>query len=360
MIGRAWMVRTSRGSVAIRDSIYAALGGNQGGWLRQGWGWHDGLDLRLIKAKRERGEPLGTDEQDAWRNSPMLGKDAGRGNDAIMVGDLVLLPNIPVNGQFSICEVTGDYQYGEPLADHGDFRHMLPVKRLGFPVANSHAMVPDTLRTRLKARNRIVRLHEFHDNLMELSKLSAKDAGTASSGVERVLSIAQSELQDTATEFADKLRAVFNNSLQAAEWEKAIAVGLEPLLREAEVIHTGGPKERGADLELRFPNPFDSERGWVVLIQVKDYKGKVEAEKAEQLEQAFTSRQQDDNYTDQIVEVMMVVTNAKPSEAMKEKLVALSKHYHIPFTFVEGEALMRAMAQGYLHNLNLFGSSPTT
>ena len=45
---------------------------------------------------------------------------------------------------------------------------------------------------------------------------------------------------------------------------------------------TGGPHERGADIEIVIPNPFEENQCWIVPVQVKDYEGEVGAEVADQ------------------------------------------------------------------------------
>jgi hypothetical protein len=63
-----------------------------------------------------------------------------------------------------------------------------------------------------------------------------------------------------------------------------IQAALQPILKAGVIIHVAGPSEKGADLEIQYPNPFDVERPWTIIIQVKDYDNEVGPEVAEQIE----------------------------------------------------------------------------
>ena len=349
MAKRAWMMRTTRMSEAYRNLIFTSLKEHK--TLRQGWAWQDNQNLRILQQKRQRGESFDDAEQAAWRNNTMLGEEAGRGDDAMLEGDLILLPNVPQNGTFSICRILkGGYQFEED-SPHPDFRHLLPAELVGFPIANSNKAISAHLRSKLKARGRIIRLHELAEEIAKLSKMTERDANTVSSSVDRVMTIAQERLKSNADVFAEELTSIFNSYLQAAEWEVVIREGISPLVSDVEVRHTGGASERGADLEIRFPNPFEPNRSWVVVVQVKDFTGEIGSDYADQLEWAFTSRKNDG---DVVIEALLVTTNARPSKELKERLEALRIKHNIEFRVIEGPALMRGLSKGFLKTLDLF------
>ena len=65
----------------------------------------------------------------------------------MQVDDLVVVPNMPVDGLYTICRVTGEYDFSIAL-DHSDFGHIRPVQIVGPKegVANTHPSVHVALR----------------------------------------------------------------------------------------------------------------------------------------------------------------------------------------------------------------------
>jgi hypothetical protein len=76
------------------------------GRLRQGWGYDDHLDLRLIKKKNDHNEPLDDEEKAAWDRLNVMLMDWG-----IKVGDVIVVKNTPTWGFYTLAKVTGGYQY---------------------------------------------------------------------------------------------------------------------------------------------------------------------------------------------------------------------------------------------------------
>ena len=114
-----WMMRTDRTSAGWLWSEVLA------GRLRQGWGYHPGQDLVLLRDRRERGEPMSRDDDWAWRNRRMLADEP----DGMQIGDLVFAPHLPQPWHWSILRVIGPYRY-QIDSDRGDFGHILPVEVL--------------------------------------------------------------------------------------------------------------------------------------------------------------------------------------------------------------------------------------
>jgi hypothetical protein len=118
-------------------------------------------------------------------------------------------------------------------------------------------------------------------------------------------------------------------------------------MRDIEVVHTGGPAEEGADLEIHIPNPFDPAEPWVIAVQVKDYDGQIGAHVAEQIEQAINSRQSPRaRGTGRLVAVVLASTRASPSEELLEAMASLSTSHGVSISCVHGRDLMRVLARG--------------
>jgi hypothetical protein len=125
-----WMMRTDRTNAGWLWSEVLA------GRLRQGWGYSLDQDLLLLRARRERGEPMSRDDDWAWPNRRMLADEP----DGMQIGDLVFAPHLPQPWHWSILRVTGPYRYHID-ADHGDFGHILPVEVLT-PGASDAELTP--------------------------------------------------------------------------------------------------------------------------------------------------------------------------------------------------------------------------
>jgi hypothetical protein len=111
-----WMMRTDRMAAGWLWSEVVA------GRLRQGWGYEPAQDLRLLRERRERGEPMDRDGDWAWPNRRMLSDEP----DGMQVGDLVLLPHLPQQWRWSVVQISGQYRF-QIDKEHSDYGHILPV-----------------------------------------------------------------------------------------------------------------------------------------------------------------------------------------------------------------------------------------
>jgi len=282
---RAWAMRTSRESEAHRTYIRSEL---NKGVLRQGWGWLPEQDLRSIKVRKASG-PLSEEQRAAWPHWRMMGSPSGAGVHAMLDGDLVLIPNMPHEGFFTICALRGDYDYDiDPRV--GDFGHKRPVEVLTpGGVANTHALVSADLRSSLRCRSRLWDIDAHADSLSAILAQAASGEGAlaglrqGSDHARRARAVAAGSISLGLDGMARSIETALRTSLRAEEWEPVIADALTPLMRDVRVIHTGGPAEKGADIEIHIPNPFAPADPWTIVLQVKDYRGDVGVEVASQL-----------------------------------------------------------------------------
>ena len=157
-----WTIRTSRDNQEIREYLLQEL---RDGRLRQGWDYQDDQDLELIQQKWDKGKGLSLTQKEASRHWRIGNGSADKGY--IQKGDWILVPNIPENRRFSICEVTGDYYFSrEKYEDHG---HIRPVKVLTPEgVVNNHQMVHGDLRRSLRCRSRMWNICSHRDSLEQI------------------------------------------------------------------------------------------------------------------------------------------------------------------------------------------------
>lgn len=150
---RYWAIRTDQ---ARRDFIWQEL---QEGRLRQGWGYRPELDLENLARLRRAGAKLAKYQQDAWRgNRRLLPTEP----NSMQTGDIVVLPNLPRYGVWSIARVTGGYRFEisrQPNAVNGtpDYGHIRAVELLtgDRPIDPQREDVSDSLRRAMRSRIRM-------------------------------------------------------------------------------------------------------------------------------------------------------------------------------------------------------------
>ena len=114
------------------------------GRLRQGWGWNEEMNLDLIADLVARGAELSEKQRIAWRQRRM--RTSAR--DGIQIGDIVVAPNLPQWGRFSVFRVAGPYEYvlDAPRQFDERFGHILPVQLLASSIDRYGPLVSDSLR----------------------------------------------------------------------------------------------------------------------------------------------------------------------------------------------------------------------
>ena len=335
-----WAMRTDRRRPDIRDFLTKELFSE--GRLRQGWGWDPDQDLRKMREVwRETGK-LNDAQNAANGNRFML--DGDPPNHHMNVGDIVLVPNMPHNGTFTLCRITGPYEYSIS-SEFGEFGHIRPVEVLTpNGVANNHELVDAGLRRSLRSPRRMLRISAYSDCLEAIiqSELPPESLAQGVTAAERAKSLATELITEMATGLATKLPKF----LQGAEWETGILSALKPLFPAA-VQHTGGRSEQGADLEVIISNPFDDSKNWIVPIQIKDHWGTEGDGVIHQLEKAYETRSE----RGIVIAVVLLVTEAQPSPELEKEMARLSDDKGVPFIFCGGEDLMKILAEGFLKRI---------
>jgi hypothetical protein len=120
-------MRASRDEETLRSFIWDEI---RAGRLRQGWGYDDCQNLKRIAGRWSEvswAEPetpeVGERQEEAWRHWRMLGNDSppSMRSDAMQIGDIVLVPNMPTDGRFTLCRITGPYEWNyssDPRGGH--------------------------------------------------------------------------------------------------------------------------------------------------------------------------------------------------------------------------------------------------
>ncbi len=345
-----WAMRTSRNSEEHINFVKNEL--ENKGILRQGWGYCDEQDLRKIydkqKAPNFDWKEYSTDELAAWRNAKMLGKYLPASWNPILVGDIILVANMPNDGFFTLCRVTGDYSYSEDTEVH-DLRHMLPVEVItkgGVPYSNKN--VDAALRQSLRCRGRLWNINPYKDCVDKIISL-VKDGKESvlregSDHLERAKEAVVTEIRKNVDNLSNTIINELNSVLQGAEWEPVLCYVLDPLMKNIQIEHTGGPSECGADIVINIQNPFDEQFPWIIVIQVKNYKGEIGVEVGEQLKQAIDSRKDQG----QVIAAYVLTTADDPSEELENYLKNISLEYKIAADCVKLSQIKQIITKGML------------
>ena len=241
------------------------------GRLRQGWGWHEGQDLRNM-----------TVDEGARRNLAML---------QVKKGDILLIPKLPEWHNVAIVEAKEDWDKGysyEIAMQYGDYGHIFPAKLLRYFTRYSDK-VDSGIRTTLRNPSRFWNISYLSDEIEAI--LAAEESEISGyygyqQRAERSIHNAFREHFDEAG-FSRKLYQYFNKEFSDADWENALVFGLKQLFPFYGIERVGGPaeKEHGTDILIRIPGILP-DFGYAIAIQVKDYKGKVDRSAIEQINKA--------------------------------------------------------------------------
>lgn len=316
------------------------------GRLRQGWGYSEDQDLRVVEEtpwKERSVEQRYTDRQ-----RHMLGK-----KDGWQVGDIVLIPKLPEAGMFALVEVTGPYRFeiDEDLNDYGHIREVRVLTPHG--VANSseivHAGIRKTLGNRGRAWRPNVDPAEFQHIIEHAEDPQQIKRSTETQRAERALAQATGA---AASALQDSFRNGLGKALGNAEWERVIALALRSHFPTATVEKTGGRSERGSDVTVEIPDPFGGAT-WVIVVQVKDYDGEIGAGVSGQLREAIRSYGRDAGDGDPgkpVISAILASTNAPPSAALIAENAHIEMETGVPVTVIHGDALMELILRGLVQN----------
>lgn len=322
----------------------------QQGRLRQGWGWHASQDLTRITLREQAGKTL-TDEERAARPARRMASD-----DGVQIGDLVVVPRFPEEGELLIAEVTGPYMFdrlelhgGQDVNELGkDYGHILPVRLPpGFNVPRDTSLLTAPLRRSLTCRSRMWSLDDHGAALDDVWKLVV--VGPIGRGHERKRAVAlQTVIARARAVVHDTLDAALELELRksfgAAELEYVCVEMFRQLYPGAEVRHTGGPNEKGADVVVTWTDPDGLDDGlrWTLVVQVKCWTGIAQdVHSLEQLRLAVKSYDADAPV--RAARLYTLCDEEAPEFAAHRR--RLAEELGVPVTFVGRRAFIRQLRE---------------
>lgn len=298
------------------------------GRLHQGWGYHEGQDLRNM-----------TYDGGASRNLRML---------EVKKGDYLLVPRLPEWDYVAIVEATEDWRDGykfEIDEDHEDFGHIFPAKIIC--VFNRHSeVVSGDIRSTLKNPGRFWNIKYLADDIETIveskgNENTLKEYQSVENRLAGTIENCYKQIFNKQT-FANALFQDIQKQLQASEWEDALVCGLKELFPEPifTIERTGGNTEveHGTDVVIKFSNPL-SQINYIIAIQIKDYKNMV-WNIQDIINQTNKASYWDKN-EDKLIEKILIVTQAEKEQNIE--LVTSCKENNI--TLIMGEELKDILVQ---------------
>ena len=239
-------------------SVYEEL---KNGRARIGWSYKDSQNLRLINKAINDGKTLDKHQQESKRCLRFL--------TDVEHGDFFIYPHQPNRGQFSVVEITGDYDYSP--SNHvlqGDFRSYRPCSlKTKNPIEIRDEIVPSQLRFRLGRPGRFSKISDTEIFWRFLRKID--DAGTIEnqSNHERVKRI----YEELKVPLSNELYREFSQTDLSRRFchELFNKMGYSAEIQE-------GPAEAGSDVVVTVGDWLLGNVTFRVGVQVFAYDGNIE------------------------------------------------------------------------------------
>lgn len=240
--------------------------------LRQGWGFDERQEL-----------PHPTLDQGERANLPIYQK--------VKKGDYLLIPHVPSYPYVTIVQASEDFDTGYKFdidAELKDYGHIFPVETVKTFARGNQLVHPD-IRSSLRNPMRFWCMSRYgtyiqqliqadKDDLLSYAQIESRASDNLQEAIYRTLDEAQLQ---------ENVRVLFEQSFQSSEWEYALRYALDILFPNYIVERIGGKseKEHGCDLAVFIPGIIP-EKGYVIGIQIKDYKNRISESVIKQIEKA--------------------------------------------------------------------------
>ena len=233
------------------------------GRARMGWSYQDNLDLRLLLGRIEQGEQLDEDERDAKRCLGFLTR--------VESEDYLLYPHQPDRGQFSVVQVTGEYDYStEQDGLSEDFRSFRPcLLKTPEPVDMYDEIVPSQLRHRLGRPGRLSQVYDAAPLFRFLKDLPNQGQLQGDSN-----QMSEMSLQRIHNELRGKLPEALHREFSRTDLSRQFCRVLFDRMGYTTDVQEG-PYEAGSDVVVTVDNPLLPGE-FRIGVQVFSYEGDVQ------------------------------------------------------------------------------------
>jgi hypothetical protein len=227
----------------------------------------------------------------------------------------------------------------------GDYGHILPARLLTPTGVNKFSdQVSAKLRSTLRTVSRMWNIDPYKDDIDTLLSLYQKgnDLTSPSSGSERLANAWENALLESKKLLCNQLGKELDARFQAAEWEEPILTVIRNLYPGLDIRWTAGPNENGADIVAAVPDYFGIGLSWLIVVQVKNYTGDIDARVLEQIEQAHNHYSREGR----ILAGVIMTTAEKEVGDFSAKKEDLERRLGIPIKLVLRKQLIELMTEG--------------
>lgn len=314
---RYWVFRVDIDWLPMLDGELKA------GRLRQGWGWDQGQDLRVLSV-----------DEGARRNLRMF--------QEVKKNDVVLVPHLPSYGYVTIVTATEDWEYGYKFRVHPeshDHGHIFPAE-LAVVFNKENERVPASLRQTLRTPSRFWCIDDLEDAVDALLNNPDGLAG-AKLPRDRWRDIALHSINKSGLE--KTISAEVNEFTGSSEWEYVLIDVFQALFPEWTVERTAGHAEavHGTDILLTFPQLLEGLYG--IAVQVKDHSGLLDNSSIDQICKARDGFWKDRSID--VIDTVVAVTKAHISDNQTFARYAEDKGVKILWASDINKLLLRAAAR---------------
>lgn len=289
------------------------------GRLRQGWGYNESQDLR--KDPTDKG---------ARANMPILQK--------VRKGDYLLIPHVPSYPYVTIVRAAQDFSEGYQYQidpDREDFGHIFPIEKESIKkFARGNMNVHADIRSSLRNPMRFWCMSRYGEKIQHIIGLSEDELVKPSYYDELALDNLKEAISLTLDEEAlqKTIRDLFEKNFQSSEWEFALRAALNLVFPNYIVERVGGREEKkhGCDLAILIPG-VEKNRGYVIGIQIKDYRNQVSNEVIDQIMKADTYNWNQDDTEYKLIDKYLIIIDAEPQK--NQQLISDAKGKEIRVLF---------------------------
>lgn len=350
---RYWASRQDRGS---RDLFVEEL---KAGRLRQGWGYGPKCNLDVLLDKRKRGESFDAEESAVISNYPFHPQWSEDTTLTMQANDIVLVPNTPEVGRFSLVRLLDNTYHFEPMKletpnnagldmDYGHWRSVELLTPDG--IQKSSKLVSAHLDRSLKCRSRIWKLNDHAENLEELIQKAQNgnpDILKPATNDDRWDGIARS-LQAEARDFVQKsISDQLEQAFHGEGWEFVVQKALGRLFPNATIEWKDKRSEfnHGTDVLVRLENSISgkSEDDWFIPVQVKHYSGALHINGIDQLEKAIKHFGRK-----RVIALVLITTANNITPETEKRRQEIESKYDVCMHIITKSQLMSLLAEAIL------------
>lgn len=228
--------------------------------------------------------------------------------------DYVVYINMPTYGECTLARVTGEYYFTNPSESSKDFNHRFSVDSKSIrKFSRNSSIVTPLLSSRLKLQGRYWRIYCEEDFYNLLEYLNSNRSHPENINTNQVLQLFDNKIENEFQAIARKLHEVSPNFFL----EKVMTLIFRNTKRYVDIQTKHGLGDKGADIILTyedevFPSLVFQKK---CLVQVKSYKGTMNASKNDALENLKNAFNE---YND--ADYGIIISTADPSEEFITKV----------------------------------------